>query len=341
MAGGDASTGILPPGHQKPAFFTLDVLQPPEADEGGTAARLIHPGPELWTDLARSSSPASSSGVSSLPKLAPSTAYCVRLSTRTTTAQPETAVEAVVVTAPPAPALEPEPATAEDDEASPETTTAREGSGVVGAVTLKAVWNTGIDASFLPVGVEPPPVSFALEMAHSSQAGPPTHGAGGTATKVARNVASGQNAPPAFRFLSARNAAPANSSSPTNAADPSCTAQEIPVRKDVGSGQCWTLGSSSWGKPKMRGDGFRVVWTGEAASAEGGLMEALTPPLPPGMRFAIRVRAECCFGVAVSAATVYQTAVVAPLPPKVRRLLEFICVRSCGCRIGSRSVVSL
>ena len=317
MGGGDFSTEILPPDHQKRAFFTVDVLQP-EEDEGGTAARSIHSGPELWTDLAHSSSPASATGASPLPTLAPSTAYCVRLTTRTAAAQPETAVEAVVVTAPPAPVLEPEPATAEEDEASPDTATSGEGSGVPGAIILKAVWKTGIDTSFLPVGGEIPPVSFALEVAHASEAGPPTHGPGGTATEVALNMASVQHAPAAVRFLPARSAAVADSSSPAKGARPSSSAQEIPVRKDPGSGQCWTLGSSSWGKPKTRDEGFRTLWAGEEARAEGGLMEALTPPLPPGMRFAIRVRVECRFGVAVSAATVYQTAVVAPLPPKVR-----------------------
>lgn len=320
MVGGEAGTEAPPPDQQKCASFTLDVLHP-EADGGGTAARSIHSGPELWTDLARSSSlPSASSGAGVLPTLAPSTAYCVRLSTKTTAAQPETAVEAVVVTAPPAPVLE--PATAgEKKETSPEAIAGEE-LGAVGAVTLKAVWNTGIDTSFLPVGVEPPLVLVALEMAQACEAGPPTHGAGGTETKVARNMASGQNAPPAFSFPSPRGAAAADGSSPTNAARSPDSAQEIPVRKDAGFGQCWTLGSSSWSKPKKRAEGFRVVWTGEEAGAEGGLMEALTPPLPPGVRFAFRVRVECSFGVAVSAATVYQTAVVAPMPPKVRWLIQ-------------------
>eukprot|EP00752_Nemacystus_decipiens_P012770 g11309.t1 len=234
--------------------------------------------------------------------------------------QPETAVEAVVVTAPPAPILEPGPTTEEKNEASSEAT-AGKGSGVVGAITLKAVWNAGMDTSFLPAGVDPPPVWFALEMAQASEAGPPTHGAGGTATKVARNPVSIQNGSLAFSTPSARSAAAAGSSSPTKSTRSFGNAQEIPVRKDIGSGQCWTLGSSSWGKPKTRGEGFRVVWTGEEPRAEGGLMEAFTPPLPPGMRFAIRVRVECRFGVAVSAATVYQTAVVAPLPPKGLRAI--------------------
>lgn len=306
----EASTETLPPERQKRAFFTLDVLRP-EANGGGTAAWSIHSGPELWTDLARVLPSSSASSVGALPTLAPSTAYCVRLSTKISTAQPETKVEAVVVTSPPAPFLEPEPATPEE-----------KGSGVARAVTLKAVWNAGIDTSFLPAGVKPPPVSFALEMAYASEAGPSTHGAGRTAAKVARNTSSGHNAPPVFPFSSARNAAAADSSSPTNATRSSGGAQEMPVRKDAGVGQCWTLGSSMWGNPKTKNGCFRVVWTGEEARAEGGRVAALTPPLPPGMRFAFRVRAECRFGVAVSAATVYQTAVVAPLPPKVSGLCE-------------------
>ena len=302
VVGGEARTETIPPDQQKRALFTLGVFQP-RADGGGTEVRRIHSGPELWADLARAPRSSSASGVGALPELVPSTAYCVRLSTTTTHAQPETAVEAVAVTAPTAPVLEPEPATAEEEEAPPDQATVGEESGVAGAVTLKAAWNASIDETFLPAGVEPPPVTFALEMANASEAGPPTHGACGTAATVARNTASGQNAPPAFPPASARR-----------------SAAEIPVREDAGFGQCWTLGSSSWGKLMPRAEGFRVVWRGEGATAEGGRVEALTPPLPPGMRFAFRVRAECRFGVSVSAATVYQTAVVAPLPPKVSRL---------------------
>eukprot|EP00903_Cladosiphon_okamuranus_P005715 g5674.t1 len=319
VMGREASTEALPPERQKTcACFKLDILQP-EADGGQTAERSIYSGPELWANLVRI--PASASRVSALPPIAPSTAYCVKLSTKTSIAQPDTAVEAVVVTAPPAPFLEPEPATPAEKEASPDEVVAGEGSGLVGAVTLKAAWNVGIDTSFLPAGVEPPPVSFALEMAHASEAGPRTHGPGGTATKVPRNSASCQDSPPAFPFASARSAAATDSPSPANAARPLSSAQEVPVRKDAGYGQCWTLCSSSWGRPKTRAEGFRVVWTGEEARAEEGRIEARTPPLPPGMRFAFRVRAECRFGVAVSAATVYQTAVVAPLPPKGLRAI--------------------
>lgn len=333
VVGGEASREAPPPDQRTCAFFTLDVLQP-KADGVGTAARSIHSGPELWTDLTRSAPSCSASSIDVSPTLVPASAYCVRLSTKTTTAQPETAVETVIVTAPPAPVLE--PATTEGKETSPEATAGEE-LGVVGAVTLKAVWNTGIDTSFLPVGVEPPPVSFALEMAHAREAGLPTHGAGGTATKVARNMASDQNSPPGISFPSPRGATAAGSSPSTNAARSPGGTREIPVRQDAGSGRCWTLSSSSWGKPKTRAEGFRVVWAGEEARATGGVMEALTPPLPPGMRFVFRVRTECRFGVAVSAATVYQTAAVAPMPPKVRWLGEEMLtvhatVRSCGCQ---------
>lgn len=315
VAGGEASTEAPLPDQQKRAFFRLDVLQA-GADGEGTAAQQIHAGTELWTDLARPSSSSSASSVDALTTLAQSTAYCVRLSTKTTPVQPETTVEAVVVTAPPAPVLE--PATAEKVDSAEAST--GEGSDVVGAVPLKVTWNTRIDTSFLPAGVKPPPISFAVEMAHAREAGPPTHGVGGTATKVAKFVAPGHHAPPAFSFPSGRSAAVEEPTPSTKAARSSGRAQEILVRKDAGFGQCWTLGSSSWGNPNTRAEGFRVVWTGGKEWAEGGTMEALIPPLPPGMRLAFRVRAECRFGVAVSAATVYQTAAVAPMPPKVRWL---------------------
>ena len=313
-AGGGGNSGATSPDRRN-SVFTLDVLRPSADAGGGTAAQLIHAGPELWAGLGRPSDhPSSASGIGVPSPLAASTAYSVRLSRSTATGQPASTVEGVVVTAPPPPVLE--PAAAERHEAPPG---AVAGEGV-GAVTLKIVWSTAIDNSFLPVGVEPPPVSYALEMAHACEAGPPSAGLGGTAAKAVQKVARGRRAPPDVSPVTgAAPAAAAGRPSSPNKTRPATTAKDIPVRKDPGVGQCWTLGASSWGRPRARADQFRIVWRAgeEEQAANGGEMEARTPPLPPGMRFAFRVRAECCFGVAVSAVTVYQTALVAPVPPKV------------------------
>lgn len=207
----------------------------------------------------------------------------------------------------------------------------------VGAVTLKATWNTDIDASFLPEGTEPPPFSTGLEMSYAWEAGPPTLGTGGTATKAAQRGAAsgGQQLPPTSSSSSPAGTAEAalvaaaamditssqNAAAITAAYSPGGAVSGVPtVRKDAGSGLCWTLGSSSWCKPRREEEVFRVVWRGSGGQETGkggGVVEARTPPLPPGMRFAFRVRLECRFGVAVSASTVYQTAPVVPVPPKV------------------------
>lgn len=261
--------------------FALDVLDPVTG-----AMQLVHCGPESWADLGRSMP-------TGIP-LAPATAYFVRLSARISAEQPESGVDGVVITAPPAPVLELVGGGAQGDEAG-------------GAATLKAFWTAGIHTQVLSGEENPPPFSVALEMAYAWENGPPTHGVGGTVRPSSR-VTAGRAAvafPTGF-------AAVADKGSDGNGSN-AVGEGGIVVRKDAGGGQCWTLGSSSWGKPGCAAGKFRVVWTGVDGEAE-----AFTPPLPPGMRFAFRVRVECCFGVAVSAATVYQTAPMVPLPPKVR-----------------------
>lgn len=306
-----------PPSVQQNPFFTLDSLIP-AVDGGDNTTRPVYSGAGLWADLSRSES-----GADAIPTLAPSIAYCVRLSTKTGAAQPESVAEGVVITAPPAPSIEP---VESREPAVPRGAAAGEG---VGVVTLKALWRGDIDKSFLPAGVEPPSWSIALEMAQACEAGPATCGVGGTATKIAQLAPSEQRASQA---ASPRGTATsvAAAGRTADAALPNYTwttsvATEVPVRQDAGVGQCWTLNSSSWGKPTKRAEGFKVVWKGEGGAAEDeeGMVEAPVPPLPPGMRFAFRVRLECCFGVAVSAATVYQTALVAPVSPTVRRRREF------------------
>lgn len=303
-----------PSGKQNP-IFALSTLVPAIDDEDATS-RSVYSGPRLWADLSRSLSPSPGSDAGVLPTLAPSTAYCVRLSTKTSPVQPESVVDGVVITAPPAPSIE----TVAGREAEvPSGAVAGEG---VGVVALKAVWRTDLNTSFLPAGVEPPLWSIALEMAQACEAGPAAGGVGGTATKIAQPAPSERRTPQAAHSrATAMSSVVADPTAPVaspNAARTANVAPEVPVRKDAGGGQCWTLSSSSWGKPSNRAEGFRVVWKG-AAGAEGGLVEVTVPPLAPGMRFAFRVRLECCFGVAVSAATVYQTAVVAPVSPQVQR----------------------
>lgn len=323
MGGEGEGTDCPPHLQQQCPSYTLDLLEPAADGENPTTLRCMYSGPELWTDLgcsssSRSSSPSSGRGLLSAPP-APSTAYAVRLSMRAAAAQLESAVEGMIITAPTAPMLEPATITAGAESAGEETALegAPAGEGV-GAVTLKATWSTDINTSFLPEGAEPPPFYIALEMSHVWEAGPPTHGTGGTATKVARKVASGQQLPPTSSPAGVAALATADNSSSLNAAYSPGDVQGVPVRKDAGLGQCWTLGSSSWCKPRKTEEEFRVVWRGGEEMLKGEVVEALIPPLPPGMRFAFRVRVECRFGVAVSAATVYQTAPVVPVPPKVR-----------------------
>lgn len=290
QAEGENAAGASGPSHYP--SFVLSVLDPVSR-----GMQLVHSGMERWTELGRSWS----NGVS----LAPSTAYFVNLSATMTATQPESVAEGVVITAPPAPALE---------------LVERGGEGEGGMVTLKAFWTTDVDSCFLPAGENPPPFSIALEMAHVLEAGSPTRGLGCT-LRPAPRIASGRSALASPRGSTAV-VTPAVEEEGVVLLSESLTlaggvhsvnvTEEISVRKDADGGQCWTLSSSSWGKPGCPGGDFRVVWMGF-----GGETEAFTPQLPPGMRFAFRVRLECCFGVAISATTVYQTAPMVPLPPKV------------------------
>ncbi|CAM9283649.1 unnamed protein product, partial [Hapterophycus canaliculatus] len=320
-----------PPSIQQNPSFTLNALVP--AVDGRDATwRSVYSGPRLWADLSRSPPPSSESGADILPVLAPSTAYCVRLSRKTGVSQPESVVEGVVITAPPAPGIEP---TAVAKTAVSPAAAAGEG---VGEVALKAVWRTGIDESFLPDGFGPLEWSIALEMAQACEAGPAAGGVGGTATKIAQLLPSEQRAPQAASLRGTATSVAAidlrTDAASQNTMRTSSVSLEGPVRQDADMGQCWTLNSSSWGKPRKRTEGFRVVWSGGgAAVAEGELMEAPIPALAPGMRYAFRIRLECRFGVAVSAATVYQTALVAPVSPKGLRA----CLTTHESRAGNTS----
>lgn len=272
--------------------FMLDVLDPVS---GGM--RPVYSGPETWTDLGRSSSP------NDVP-IAPANAYFVRLSARISSGQPESAVGGVVLTAPRAPILE------------------LMGGGVAegtGAATLRAFWTTDVNTSFLPTGDSLPQFFTTLEMAQAWGAGPTERGVGGTATQAFRGTAPGRRYAHSPRDIEAgesgktRNGSSlaSNGKPPSEAGD----AADADVKVDAGGGLCWTLGSSSWDKPGSGSPAgrFRVVWKGFDGEAE-----AFTPSLPPGMRFAFRVRIECCYGVALSPVTIYQTATVVPSPPKVR-----------------------
>ena len=286
--------------------FSLDVLHPAKG-----VLRHVRWGPELSTDLGMSSA-------RSAP-LASATAYPVRLSARMASGQPEGSIDGVIVTAPLAPVLE--------LLAGARGREAEEG----GAVSLRASWARGIDTSFVIPGDSPPTMSIALEMAHAWEAGPPTRGLGRALPPTFR-VASGRVAIASPRgpnalaedylageahvgeeVLAGEATTAGSKTSSSLSTHRSAGVQDLIVKTDTGGGRCWTLGSSSWTKLGCRTDDFRVVWRGC-----NGETEALTPRLPPGMRFAFRVRVECCFGVAVSAATVYQTATMIPVPPTVR-----------------------
>lgn len=286
--------------------FSLDVLHPAKG-----VLRHVRWGPELWADLGMSSA-------RSVP-LASATAYPIRLSARMASGQPEGSIDGVIVTSPLAPVLE---------------LLAGAGGGEAGergAVSLRASWARGIDTSLVPPGKNPPTMSIALEMAHAWEAGPPTRGLG-CALPPAFRVASGRVAIASPRGpnaltgefpageahdgeeVPAGEATTAGSKTSSSLSTHRSTgAQDVIVKTDTCGGRSWTLGSSSWTKLGCRTDDFRVVWRGS-----NGETEALTPLLPPGMRFAFRVRVECCFGVAVSTSTVYQTATMVPVPPTVR-----------------------
>ncbi|CAM9827856.1 unnamed protein product [Scytosiphon promiscuus] len=230
---------------QQNPFFRLEALVPPTADGGDTTTSSVYSGTGLWADLLGFRSPSLGSGADVLSTLAPSTAYCVRLSARIGAAQPESVAEGVVITAPPAPGIN--PAAAREPVASLGTA-AGAGEGV-GMVTVKAVWRTDIDKSFLPAGVELPPWSIALEMAQACEAGPVTGGMGGTATTAAQPAPSERR--PQQVDLSRASTTPISAADHgSGAASPYAAraagvALEVPVRDDAGVGQCWTLNSSS------------------------------------------------------------------------------------------------
>ncbi|CBJ31425.1 hypothetical protein Esi_0255_0016 [Ectocarpus siliculosus] len=291
--------------------------------------RQAYSGLRQWLGLGRYPEFFSANGAGVCAELATSTAFAVGLCTKATDSQPESEVQAVVVTAPPAPVME--PIAVANDSAAAEA----EGE-VFGAVTLKATWRTDIDQRHLPAGIDLPPLLIALEMAHIPEAGLSARGVGETAAKVSQN---GQQAssPGTAALTTATATVDGRAVSPTspNTARPSSGTQNIPVRTDAGFGQSWTLGSSSWGRSRSRAEEFEIVWRGEegGAGTEKGVVEAQSPPLPPGMRFLFRVRVECRFGVAVSASTVYETAPVVPLSPKGLRA----CLATHESRAGNTS----
>lgn len=304
----------MSPSAQQHPLFTVTLLEPATDGEGAPIRRRVYSGPRQWLGLGRYPEFYSASGAGVFAELAPSIAFTVGLCTKATDSQPESEVQAVVVTAPPAPVME--PVAVANDSAAAEA----EGE-VFGAVTLKATWRTDVDQSYLPAGTELPPLSIALEMAHISEAGLSAHGGWETAAKVAQNgphVSSPRSA--ALAMTTATVDGRAVTPTSPNTIRSSSGTQDIPVRTDVGFGQSWTLGSSSWGRPRSRAEDFEIVWRGEegGAETEKEVAEAHSPPLPPGMRFFFRVRVECRFGVAVSASTVYETAPVVPFSPTVR-----------------------
>ncbi|CAM9790995.1 unnamed protein product [Ectocarpus fasciculatus] len=305
------STGVSPYAQPHP-LSTVTFLEPAADGEDAPRRRQVYSGPRQWLGLGRYPELCSASGAGVFTELAPSTAYAVGLCTKVTDSQPESEVQAVVVTAPPAPVMEPIAVVNNSGAAEAE-------GKVFGAVTLKAAWRTDIDQTYLPEGTELPPLSTALEMAHISEAGFSARCARETAGKVAQNgphVSSPRTAALATAAATVEGRA-ATPTSPNTVRSSSGT-QDMPVRTDAGFGQSWTLGSSSWGGSRSRVEEFEIVWRDEegGAGTEKEAVEAQSPPLPPGMRFLFRVRVECRFGVAVSASTVYETAPVVPLSPK-------------------------
>ncbi|CAM9995358.1 unnamed protein product [Ectocarpus sp. 12 AP-2014] len=322
------SSGVSPYAQQHP-LFTVILLEPATDGDDAPLRRRAYSGPRQWLGLGRYPEVFSASGAGVFAELAPSTAVAVGLCTKATDSQPESEVQAVVVTAPPAPVME--PIAVANDSAAAEA----EGE-VFGAVTLKATWRTDIDQRYLPAGIDLPPLSIALEIAHVSEAGLSARGVGETAAKGAQN---GQHASSsrtaALATATATVDGRAVSPSSPNTLRPSSGTRDIPVRTDAGFGQSWTLGSSSWGRSRSRAEDFEIVWKSEEGEKgkEKGVVEAQIPPLPPGMRFLFRVRVECRFGVAVSASTVYETAPVVPLSPKGLRA----CLTTHESRAGNTS----
>lgn len=278
LVGGSSALRLL----QQSPSFALGIL-----DREAGNVRTVYSGPRQWADLGRSA-------VRGIP-LAPGTAYFVRFSARTTLAYPKGRIDSVVITAPPAPILEP---------------VVTKVQGSAGATMVKVLWKTTIDTRFIPAEESPPPFSVAVEMAHSWEVASPSRGAGGAIRQTFR-TSSGHAA-----LVAAKKYGLPQKSMDRRRTDPAGS-DRAAVRTDSSGGQCWTLDSSSW---KTLGDTvgrFRVVWRGSSRDDE-----AFSPCMPPGMRFAFRIRIDSPFGVAVSAATVYQTASIVPLAPKVNKLIH-------------------
>lgn len=274
-------SGALRLPRQSPSFV-LGILDREIGD-----MRAVYSGPRRWADLGRSA-------VRGIP-LAPGTAYLVRLSARTALAYPKGSINGAVITAPPAPILEP---------------VITKGQGSAGATMVKVLWKTTIDTRFIPPEECLPPFSVAVEMAHSWEATSPSRGAGGVIRQTFR-AASGRAALTATQKCGALQKSTARTRTGLTGSD------SVAVLKDSSGGQCWTLDSSSWDKLGDAAGRFRVVWRGSSRDDE-----VFSPCMPPGMRFAFRIRVESPFGVAVSAVTVYQTAPIVPLPPKVNKLIR-------------------
>lgn len=274
-------SGALRLPRQSPSF-ALGIL-----DREAGNVRRVYSGPRRWTDLGRSA-------VRGIP-LAPGTAYFMRLSAITTLAYPKGRVDGVVITAPPAPTLEP---------------VVTKGQGSAGATMVKILWKTTIDTRFIPAEESLPPFSVAVEMAHSWEAASPSRGAGGVIKQTFRTSSGRAALTAAQKYGSPQKSIGCRTIDSTGS-------DRAAIRTDSSGGQCWTLDSSSWNKLGDAVGRFRVVWRGSSRDDE-----ALSPCMPPGMRFAFRIRIDSPFGVAVSAATVYQTAPIVPLAPKVNRLIH-------------------
>lgn len=289
----------------------------------------VYAGRNQWTNLPR---------ISATLPLAPATAYFLKLSAKVSAEQPETEALGVVFTAPPAPVLE---LVGGGVPSSPSLAEATEENGGHGGddtligVKLKVFWVNAVYKEFLPAvetsegeeivksKIPLPPVSVALEMSPAWEAGLPDRGAGGIKSRISRSTARPSTTEQAGELTPGGRETQMDVPLSSDGGDrePVDTASDdfSVVRTDAGGGMCWMLDSSTWDRaPEGTPAGaFQIVWRGF-----DGETEAFTPSLPPGMRFAFRMRVECCLGVAYSPATVYQTAFVVPRPPRVSKLRD-------------------
>lgn len=304
---------------QEHPLYTLEVLDPVS---GGM--RLAYSGLQRWTDVPHASP--------TVP-VEPGTAYFLRLSAKATAEQAASWASGVVLTAPPAPVLELVGGGAALSE--PTALTGNVGESANGAasggVTLRVFWVGAVDTSFFPTAIDGEldysgasgkeylaPSSVALEMARAWETSPTDRGAGGITRKrmvggraSRTSVAAGH---PSMLEEGGTSSLLSSGDRRNRISAGVANGDLGTVRKDAGGGLCWTLDSSNWDRHPGRttAGAFKVVWRGF-----DGETEAFTPKLPPGMRFAFRVRIECRWGIAFSAATVYQTASVLPPPPRV------------------------